>query len=326
MSSMGEVVYHPYRQGDELGILVLYRQVFHLNMSLDFWRWMYQSPPAGSAVVTVAESKGELIGHYAVLPVWFVVDQKPTLAALAVGTMVAPAFRNLTTLVELARLNYELCRQRGIRFLYAFPNDRIWPVRRAMLGWKAAGELVPLEVSLTDWQVGGSSDRIHLVDHFDERWDDLWEAIRTATPQGVLAVRTTAQLAWRYIAKPGVKYAILAAEANDLLFGYTVLKRYQVTVGIYGHLLDLQILPGYEELVGSRLLAAARAQFCKWGVDFVSCWSLPSSPLYSLLRESGLVPAGKAVNFGYRLIDPDFPEAQLSPGAWQVTMGDSDVY
>ena len=29
--------------GDETGIIELYREVFHLRMSPELWRWMYQS-------------------------------------------------------------------------------------------------------------------------------------------------------------------------------------------------------------------------------------------------------------------------------------------
>ena len=60
-------------------------------MSPELWRWMYQSPPAGPAVIVVLESDDRLVGHYGVQPREFWISGRRTTVGFAVGTMVPPA-------------------------------------------------------------------------------------------------------------------------------------------------------------------------------------------------------------------------------------------
>jgi Acetyltransferase (GNAT) domain len=124
-----EISYRPYASGDEAQILALYQAAFGITLSLDEWRWHY----GRDAIIELAESAGSIIGHYAVQPRPFFVGARACSAGLVIGSMVAPEFRNITTFLELAKRAYERCKQQSIPFVYAFPNDNVWLVRRRML-------------------------------------------------------------------------------------------------------------------------------------------------------------------------------------------------
>ena len=154
-----------YRPGDEAGIIELYGEVFHLRMSPELWRWMYQSPPAGPAVIVVLESDGRLVGHYGVQPREFWISGHRTTVGFAVGTMVHPQLRSVKALVEMAQLAYAICREREFPWLYAFPNDAAHKVRCALLGWKALPQIVEWDGPLPQAN-DNSSDAVQRWRHF----------------------------------------------------------------------------------------------------------------------------------------------------------------
>jgi hypothetical protein len=127
---MKDTIVRPYRPGDESGILILYREVFHVNLSLEMWEWFYQKVPEKATIVVIAENDDGIVGHYGIQPRPFWLGGQPCLAGLTVGTMVHPSARNLTTLVEMATMAYDISRKEGLLFLYSFSRDEAWKVRQ----------------------------------------------------------------------------------------------------------------------------------------------------------------------------------------------------
>src|SRR6516164_3073299 len=71
-----------FRDGDEAGILQLYRDVFQLDLTLPVWQRAYQQCPNGPAVITVLENDGDIVGHYAVQPRGFWVSGERCIAGI----------------------------------------------------------------------------------------------------------------------------------------------------------------------------------------------------------------------------------------------------
>ncbi len=113
-----------YRPGDEHSIIELYREIFHINMSVEHWHWVYQLPPAGPSVIVVLEHQGQIVGHYAVQPRHFWIAGDRCRAGIAIGTMLQPAVRSVPAFNEVAQQAYVECRRQGYHWLYAFPNDQ----------------------------------------------------------------------------------------------------------------------------------------------------------------------------------------------------------
>jgi hypothetical protein len=302
-------VIRPYAPGDETGILDLYRVVFALNLTPDEWRWYY----GNEAIIVVAESEGRIVGHYAVQPRPFSVMGESRLAGLVMGSMVAPEFRNITTFIDMAKRAYELCRERLVSFVYAFPNDNVWLVRRRMLDWTA----LPSIVSLVGRPSEGARDvsaieRVGLEDTIEAPWSDS---------SSIRAAHSSAFLMWRFNERPGVEYPVYVHREGGRVRGYIALKRYEST----GHIVAFRVEPGAEASTGALLFARANQHFRETGVERISMWSMPASPLHSLVV-AGMTPEGAGKNFGYLAFDPE-TSAQLADGArWDIAMCDSDVY
>lgn len=322
---MEKVRVRPYRPGDESGILALYSAVFSLDLPQKTWDWTYQQVPEEAAIIVVAENAQGIVGHYAVQPRPFWLDELPCLAGLAVGTMVHPSNRNLTLLVEMAHLAYDLCRQRNLLFLYAFPNDVAWKIRQMVLGWQALPQL-------TEWEGAlplADSLPISKIDIYKnlpiESLASLSLPKTSENHKGIGSRRTSAWLNWRFFEKPDAEYKLLVAGSLDNVEGYAVLKEY-VRLGVrYGHIVDWQV-PITKASIAKNLLASAWKEFAQSKVERVSCWALPLSSLFQLLQDAGLAPTGRKTNFGYLNLSLGSDVLLASSDNWNIQMCDSDVY
>lgn len=291
-----------YRAGDEHGILALYEVAFKLDLSLEEWRWFYRD-----AVIVIAEDAGRIIGHYAVQRRPFSVKGRVCAAGLVIGSMVSPEYRNVTTFLECAKYCYALCRQRGIAFVYAFPNDNVWLVRRRMLDWSALPSLISL-VAAPDTVEQVDEERIDRVDEVESEVVVGSDAIAPIYPKDFLT--------WR-IHKPGTTYPTFADRDRR---GYVVLKHYKDD----GHILALR---AKDPQTGRRLLARALAHFVAANTKKISMWMLPRSPMFPMVTAAGLVPdSEKGKNFGFLALEDGLTETLADASAWDISMLDSDVF
>jgi hypothetical protein len=306
---LSEISYRPYSPGDEAQILALYQAAFGITLSLDEWRWHFGS----GAIIELAESAGRIIGHYAVQPRPFFVGARACSAGLVIGSMVAPEFRNITTFLELAKRAYERCKQQDIPFVYAFPNDNVWLVRRRMLDWKALPSIAMLAASTRDLDgdVGN-------VARLDGPMPNVEWLGRPAADR-IRSSDSAAQLDWRLRERPGIDYPIYV----DRDWGYIALKRYQDI----GHIVAFRTAPGCESSSGARLLARAAAHFAEIGIRRITTWMLPASPLLELVTRAGFAAEpGSGKNFGYLAFDASIAGELTDAARWDVSMSDSDVF
>lgn len=322
---MEKVTVRPYNRGDETGILELYSAVFEINVSYENWQWQYQLPPELPAIVVVAESSQGIIGHYAIQPRPFWVNGMPCLAGLTVGTMVHPAARNLKTLVEMAHLSYELCRQKGLLFLYTFPRDAAWKVSQAVLGWQALPQLTEWE-GLLEWSQFSSLDDTKVYNDVPSKFlDNFSLPSDEGNYTGINARRTSAWLQWRFFQTQKSKYKLVISGDLNKIDGYAVIKEYNRESILYGHIVDWQV-PVYDNATAKNLLAAVWNEFARIQVERVSCWALPKSSLSHLLPEFGLTLTGQKTNFGYFNLALENDRILANYDNWNIYMGDSDVY
>jgi hypothetical protein len=312
----------PSQSGDEQGILALYRDVFGLELTVAFWRWMYQESPAGPSIIVLVEQAGRIVGHYAVQLREFWHAGRRTVVGMPVATMLHPSARNVSTMVSMAQLAYELCRDRSIPWLYCFPNEVAFRVRCGLLGWNALPDLVewdgPLP-RLTGEFAGGVGWRADLPE--DVEFDCF-------SPPGagiVSATRSAEWLRWRFFRRPGGEFAFHALEDDGRVVGYAVTKRYNRDGVRYGHLVDWQLGPSGAGR-GPELLASVWSQLAKWNVERVSCWARGEPELSRLLAAAGLAQVGRATRFVWLDLSGSSNEVLRNPEAWRIEMAESDVY
>jgi Acetyltransferase (GNAT) domain len=308
----------PYIPGDEAQILALYQIAFGITMSLEEWRWHYGS----DAIIELAEVDDRIICHYAVQPRAFHVGSRACSAGLVIGSMVAPEHRNITTFLELANRAYAQCRARGIPFVYAFPNDNVWLVRRRMLSWQALPPIAALATTIPSSFAASSAGIEPLVGEFPES-----PMLGASTDDRIRSADTADMLEWRLRSRPGVVYPVYVHREGGVLRGYIALKRYAAASGAVGHIVAFRVAPGAERSSGIQLLAHALEHFAAAGVDRVTTWMLQASPLHELMLDAGFAAdSGPKKNFGYLAFDEEIAEALADAARWDVAMVDSDVF
>jgi GNAT superfamily N-acetyltransferase len=250
-----------YRDGDEEGIYELFRVAFPSSplsqhdrgVWLKWWRWMYKESPAGEGLIWLAEANGQIVAHYAVVPVLLKVGSHVEMAALSMDTMTHPDYRRQGLFQILAKEAYLDAGRRGINIIYGSPNIFSHPgliklgwydvttlkVWRKQLNW---GNLIRSKIKnrflsgFLQTVAPVAFDKIlfrthdHLpalgltavqIKSFDERFDKLWAG--ASDRYAIAIVRTMNYLNWKFNSQ-GRRYLILAAEKADEVRGYIAIE------------------------------------------------------------------------------------------------------
>jgi GNAT superfamily N-acetyltransferase len=320
------VAYRSLRPGDEEGIVAFLKECGY-QPSDRFWNWINRECPHGETIVELAMLDDRVIGHCAVLPRWFCIDGTPTKAGLVIHVAVHPQFRGLAVLRTLMHRMAESSRAAKLRFLYAFPKERILLIYSKLFQWKRMGEQAALELPLRDFQerdekTPGISWRTQPI--FNECYGNFEQAqiLRGMT----FCVKNRAYLNWRYGQHPAVPYQLLEARTDQGdLAGYLVLKLYEKQGLRYLHFVDVGLKPASRTL-WPLMVRRALAEFRSQGLDIASCWMSEESPFFEALGDLGFKASGFSTPVGYRLIDQNLPEDAFRFGKWHVVMGDSDAF
>lgn len=226
-----------YRAGDEVDILRLFAPSFHVERSLEHWRWKYLQNPWGQAMITLArDPEGDLAAHYAGYPVPFVDARSgrfDEMVAVQVGdTMTDPRFRakgrGFSSLLGRCFRHHfaSFCEER-VAFNYGFNTGNIRRFNFRFIGgrlaervgyWRRSSEPPP---STRGGLRGYRSER---TSDFDSRFDRLF---RAAAPfYGFLVERGERWLRWRYAACPDdPPFFTVEARRFGRLVGWGVFRR-----------------------------------------------------------------------------------------------------
>lgn len=315
----------PARPEDAPGIRELFRVCHKRGFSAELWRWQYIQ---GAAISDVAVISDRIIGHLASLPVRLDRGTQTAAASVWIDLMVHPEHRNLELFLDLAEAHRAHCAQAGRDMLFAFPNDRSYPLLKRMLNWLPLAEIDALEGSLAslppvpalpkDWKIEPCTS-------CSEEFDAFWEKVRP--PQAWSVRRDSARITWRYLDKPSPDYKVWSArDGSGSLRGWLAAKIFPYPAGPIGDILDL-----WTEEPNGPAHAGLWNQALDWfrsrSVGTVSAWALPGSALAARFQGDGLGAAGPRTHFAGRWAAADAGKAFPGQGSdWQVAKGDSDVF
>lgn len=315
-----------YQDGDEYQILTLYKQVNESEMALAHWTWKFAKGPFGKSMIKLMFDDEKLIGFYAAMPMNVQVQEKLIKAAISVNTMTHPDYWGHGIFAYLGEEAYRVCEQKGVKFVYGFPNSNIYQSRIKKLEWKGFGKMSVLQKKLENKaDVVSGARNICKIDKFDIRVNSLWETARAN--YHVIVPRTMDFLNWRFVQHPTVEYSkyIFTAEDDDIA-GYMVLKIYTGGVETTGHIVDMLCIS--EKDVVKSLVGFSCDYFVERGVRSLSCW-MPEVSLYAqVLEEEGFIREDFETYFGVKTLDKGNSllgnVEQFSN--WYLTMADSDVF
>jgi predicted N-acetyltransferase YhbS len=352
-----------YEQGDERGILDLYKLVFGTEMSTEHWSWKYERNPAGQPVIVLAQSADdEIVGHYAVLPRLVKIGDNVHVASISADLMVHPEYRGQRIPFVLIEQGNKLAAQRGIQFVLGFPNEKshslplkktgrvdlyggipLWtkPLNLERILKKRFGDnellaSVGSRVGNIAMRILCRSDQstpaysIKEIFSFDSRFDSLWNEASRDPKTRIVMVRDKAYLTWRYVEKPGRDYVIFTAEKEHDLLGYTVLRCMEDFGLQIGFIADILTAPK-ETGASLDLVSAAVNYFELRQMDIVGCLMLPNTRYARSLKQVGFIKTPnrllpKRMFITVRRLSSQYSITFLAdPSNWFITWSDHDV-
>lgn len=116
--------------------------------------------------------------------------------------------------------------------------------------------------------------------------------VEAAAPFWLIVERTPEYLNWRFADARAGAFAIRLAESDGHILGYLVLRM----SGGRGHIADLLVLPGRDDVVAS-LVRDALGQFQSSGVSSVECWATRNHPYREALGQHGFDEKRRTIQF-----------------------------
>jgi hypothetical protein len=165
------------------GIAELFKICFGETLDRQLWEWAYLKNPTGRPIIVVALVNGNVIGHYAMIPIPFIQENLQYLGYLSMTTMVHPDYRKYGLFQELASIAYANALPKT--FVYGFPNSNSTPGFKKRLEWEI-------------------SDKFHIATVSSQNLINYLSSI-PVNSQGSLDISDNEFIEWR-LSKPGTKY------------------------------------------------------------------------------------------------------------------------
>lgn len=337
MKGPGHYVVRPYVDGDEQGIIALFRAVFGAGdarlpgRDLAWWHWEFATRPRGAQIMLGIDAEtGAVIAQYAALVARFTVANADEILTQPVDSMVDPAWRGSGAFLATARRYFEVFGNANVCLAsYGFPNPRAARLGRRQLGYIptfapittlhanlfTAGRWQPLESHV-------SALRIVEVKRFGAEVDALWAKVRRAYPFAL--VRDAAYLNWRFADAPAPHHLYLALDAagDTVRAAFAVRERWCADSIVA--LADYLAAPGDDETLHAVLAFVVRRARAG-GYGRVETWLPPRSRLFARAHALGLESEASPSSMVARFYRPR-EELQWYLDHWHYTIGDSDVF
>jgi len=356
---MGRYQIRAFKEGDEEGILRLFKDVFGKDRTIEEWQWRFENNPAGKSIIYVAVEDEKVIGHYAVSPAVFYIHGKEHVGMQEVDLMVSPEYtkglKKAGVFLRLGKSLYKAVTENGIKFTFGFPNQNSSPVGSKMLGWQAVAEIplysLYLRANIINEKLKGNPLKktiavflfriyffccklirililkkctaIERVDKFDERADTLWEDSKPHYE--ILTARTKEYLNWRYFSLPSKEYMVFGLHSHDTLAGYIVLKIIRAERGMYKEGLIIDIFTEWDNAdVAKLLLVKAIEYFERKKCDVVRVWMMLDFFYSNVLHQLGFKRASSKITLFINTMGEDPINEKLKTSKWFLQMADSD--
>ncbi|MCA8965066.1 MAG: GNAT family N-acetyltransferase [Planctomycetes bacterium] len=352
---------------DMAGILAC-REVTFAGEDLDkadaaYWNWEFVDNHAGPARLFVAVDGERIVGHYAVIPQRFVLDQQVLPGSIVVDVMTHPDYRFQGMFTRLGGYSLAQCEGDGdfefttgypireavipghlkvgwrIRFrigTYVMPLAMA-PLLRARLPWlgKVPGLASVLGAlpgaALRLWGKlrlgrGDAGVRIERREQVDAaRLATFWEQVRAAPPAGcMLQERSAEYLAWRFDANPNRHYLYhLACDEGGKVLGFVVSRPAPLLDVEAMTVVDACLLPGVGEAVLRRLLADVRARAVEIGCPMLAMMVTQPNPYFPNPSRLGFLATPYRFSFITRPLAPG-GRSEDDSLRWHLMWGDTD--
>jgi hypothetical protein len=312
-----------YQIGDEFKIIELFELVFKQKMTLEQWNWRFKENPAGQFMIKLMWDGQNLIGHYAVSPIYVTFNNNRILTSHSLATMTHPDHGGKGIFKKLSLALYEkLENELGCKAIWGFPNNNSHYAFINSLSWKDISVLHTMGIKPEKLVNGINIPNIEEFDTFNQSHADYIE--NKLSVFAVKVERNVEYLNWRYCLKPSVKYRKFCITHENKIVGLIVTKTYKPSNSqeifdlnlVEYHLDDYSMLPN----VINKITEIYNITF-----DRITVWKSIFDSNHLNLEKIGFIPVLPQTYLGSRTIN-EISETFNDFKNWYITMGDSDVF
>ena len=166
-------------------IVVLFKEVFHGDMTIESFRHRYQQTPLGCSVHALLLSEDNaIVGCHHLVPFYYVFDKKKQLFAYGSGTMIKKEFRNFLTYRRLITESQKyIVEKMDCTFLFGFPNENSYPVQKKGLSRQDVGDL---DIFFLPVRLGSFKRIFRWMDPLSIIFSNIWVALSKVSRSGTV--------------------------------------------------------------------------------------------------------------------------------------------
>lgn len=320
------------------------------NINEQYWQYLGVDQ-IGSFLTCANEKYNHYSSIYIVSNRFIKFNDKIILAAQSLDTLTDYNSRGKGYFIKCANHNYEFIKNKGVNFVFGFPNKNSFGGFTSKLGWKSLDPVpflfLPLNITyfirklkflnffnLTNYYFRKSfkfDEKVTIkeINIFSSDYDLLWE--KFSDDIAISVIRNSKYLNWRFFNNPAEQYLIYSATFNNSLAGFIVINIKNKHGGKIGYVMELIFDPLYP-FVASTLLSYAVNIFRSESVDCVLSWCFEHSISYKYFKKAGFYKLPKflrqiELHFGYKIIKPS-EELSIylsNSKSWYISYSDSDT-
>jgi hypothetical protein len=352
-----KVVTRALEKRDFHSLTDFFKVIFDVERDESYWDWKYFQNPYGEHISYVALDGDKVVGEVGAIPVKVKFGKESFMACHHCDFAVLPDYRKGGTFLKLLKLTIEGGTQRNLLFTYAFSTPvafkvatklskfrPVCSVKRWVLILNPAPYLTKkLRIPLLAKVVGHlcqrfvnlrlrkhyrpQRDNIIEIHQFDDRFDHFWKERKG--DYGIMVVRDSTYLNWRYTSNPVNKYKVFSYIAHGYVKGFIVLTA-TVDEVYRGIIMDIMVDPT-DKIVLDSLLTAAMDYFYREKTDAIMLWLPENNPLVREIEKWGFIRRDTPHNLSVHVLNhPDnwvnYDEYLKDHKNWYFTLGDSDYH
>ena len=312
-----------YKSGDSKKIYELFTEFTPYIRDEKFWVWINRMLSDEKSLIVVAESGDKIVGHYAVIPQEFLIQNESYKIGFAIHAFIHPDFRSTFMIFQITKRMYKIAKEQAIEAIYGFPNANFRDIQVKADKWKQ----VSLFKALEKTSLKKSENRFNLK-KIEKNHSDYYILSEVLDSQSVnqdcLKLRKNLNYYInRYIHHPQDLYESFFIENNGEYLAFIVLKTYQDYDQKIGHLVDYVAT---EQVTFEEVLIEVENYFTD-KVSKLSFWKFGESQKEILLKK-GFKENGFETFLGIKMLSNNhkLEEKLLNFDNWELCMGDSDAF
>ena len=232
-----------YKKNDEKGIMNLDNSLLvnkWNKRNLKNWHWKYKNKnQKKKSTIIVAEYKKKIVGHFAVIPIYYLQNKKKFLSSHSIGLMISKSWQSRGLVKLVSDKLFKLINKSKIELIYGFPNKLALNLHTQFFKYKLVEWINILNYKI-DFKYKiktiNPKYKIKKIKKFNKNHDKFIK--KNINRYKVFLDRNSGFLNWRYLKRPDKKYYSFNIYKENILSGYCVLKLYREKKILKGHILD----------------------------------------------------------------------------------------